>query len=83
MTPLKRHTMLLVLVASFGGLSCGDDIDSFGDAATWSRWFACTLAYLVFAAFFLPETKGRTLEEIEESFAGTSGSPEMSGQGAA
>jgi hypothetical protein len=41
----------------------------FGYAAMWSCWFACTLAYFLFAAFILPETKGRTLEEIEESFA--------------
>ncbi|MEO5715166.1 MAG: MFS transporter [Luteolibacter sp.] len=44
-------------------------VGSFGYAAMWGCWFGCTLAYGLFAAFILPETKGRTLEEIEESFA--------------
>jgi hypothetical protein len=29
----------------------------------------CTVVYFITAAFFLPETKGRTLEEIEAAFA--------------
>ncbi len=31
---------------------------------------ACTVAYFVTACFFLPETKGKTLEEIEKHFEG-------------
>ncbi|MDE1156496.1 MAG: MFS transporter [Acidobacteriaceae bacterium] len=31
-------------------------------------WAACAVVYLCTAIFFLPETKGKTLEEIEQSF---------------
>src|SRR5262249_44960156 len=41
-----------------------------GYAAMWGIWLACTIAYFLFAAFILPETKGRTVEEIEAQFAG-------------
>jgi uncharacterized membrane protein YobD (UPF0266 family) len=33
-------------------------------------WGGCTVVYFLTAAFFLPETKGKTLEEIEMHFAG-------------
>ena len=32
-------------------------------------WAACTAVYFITAAFFLPETKGKSLEEIERLFA--------------
>lgn len=32
-------------------------------------WAACTLVYFLTATFFLPETKGKSLEEIERLFA--------------
>src|ERR1035437_8603161 len=34
---------------------------------------ACTVIYLITAAVFLPETKGKTLEEIEAHFEGAAG----------
>ena len=33
-------------------------------------WAGCTVIYFITAAFFLPETKGKTLEEIEDYFEG-------------
>jgi hypothetical protein len=32
-------------------------------------WTACTAVYFVTATFFLPETKGKSLEQIERLFA--------------
>lgn len=39
-----------------------------GYAAMFYFWAGCTLVYFLTAAFLLPETKGKTLEEIEASF---------------
>jgi sugar porter (SP) family MFS transporter len=39
-----------------------------GYAAMFFIFAGCTVVYFITAAFFLPETKGRTLEEIEEYF---------------
>jgi len=44
-------------------------VGNFGYAAMWGVWLVCTVVYFLFAAFVLPETKGRTLEEIEAHFA--------------
>ncbi len=41
-----------------------------GYAAMFFLFAGCTVVYFITAAFFLPETKGRTLEEIEEHFEG-------------
>ena len=40
----------------------------FGYYAMFFAWAGCTVVYFVTASFFLPETKGRTLEEIEMYF---------------
>jgi len=40
-----------------------------GYAAMFFFWAGCTLVYFIVAAWLLPETKGRTLEEIEAFFA--------------
>lgn len=46
-------------------------VGNYGYAAMWGVWGICTLAYFLFATFGLPETRGKTLEEIEAHFAGT------------
>jgi hypothetical protein len=40
----------------------------FGYYAMFFFWAGCTAIYLLTATFFLPETRGRTLEEIEKYF---------------
>ena len=41
-----------------------------GYAAMFFAFAACTVIYFITAAVFLPETKGKTLEEIEAHFEG-------------
>jgi MFS family permease len=43
-------------------------VGNYGFYAIFLFWAACTTIYFITATFFLPETKGRTLEEIEEYF---------------
>jgi MFS transporter, SP family, solute carrier family 2 (myo-inositol transporter), member 13 len=43
-----------------------------GYAVMFFGFAACTVIYFITAAVFLPETKGKTLEEIEAHFEGTS-----------
>ena len=43
-------------------------VGNYGYSAMFGFWAACTVVYFITAAFFLPETKGKTLEEIEEYF---------------
>jgi MFS family permease len=45
-------------------------VGNYGYAAIFFFWSGCTIIYFLTAAFLLPETKGRTLEEIEEYFSG-------------
>lgn len=40
-----------------------------GYAAMFFFWAGCTVLYFLAVAFLLPETRGKTLEEIEEHFA--------------
>jgi predicted MFS family arabinose efflux permease len=39
-----------------------------GYASMFFFWAACTLLYFLIAAFWLPETKGKSLEQIEANF---------------
>jgi MFS transporter, SP family, solute carrier family 2 (myo-inositol transporter), member 13 len=43
-------------------------VGRYGYAAMFFGFAACTVVYFITAAFFLPETKGKTLEEIEAIF---------------
>ena len=45
-------------------------VGKYGYASMFFVFAACTIIYFVTAAFFLPETKGKTLEEIEAHFEG-------------
>jgi MFS transporter, SP family, solute carrier family 2 (myo-inositol transporter), member 13 len=45
-------------------------VGKYGYAAMFFGFAACTIVYFLTAAFFLPETKGKTLEEIEAHFEG-------------
>lgn len=43
-------------------------VGAFGYSSVFFTLAGCTVIYFITAAFFLPETKGRTLEEIEKYF---------------
>jgi MFS family permease len=45
-------------------------VGKYGYSTMFFAFAACTVIYFVTAAFFLPETKGKTLEEIEVHFEG-------------
>lgn len=45
-------------------------VGKYGYATIFFAFAGCTIVYFVTATFFLPETKGKTLEEVEEFFSG-------------
>ena len=45
-------------------------VGKYGYSTMFFVFAGCTVIYFITAAFFLPETKGKTLEEIEEYFEG-------------
>ena len=48
-------------------------VGKYGYSTMFFLFAGCTVIYFVTAAFFLPETKGKTLEEIEAAFEAKSG----------
>src|SRR6202162_3918254 len=52
-------------------------VGKYGYAVMFWGFAACTVIYFITAAFFLPETKGKTLEEIEARFEGTAKKPDL------
>ena len=45
-------------------------VGKYGYSTMFFIFAGCTVIYFITATFFLPETKGKTLEEIEEHFEG-------------
>jgi MFS family permease len=45
-------------------------VGKYGYSTMFFTFAGCTVIYFITAAFFLPETKGKTLEEIESHFSG-------------
>ncbi len=52
-------------------------VGKYGYATMFWGFAACTVIYFITAAFFLPETKGKTLEEIEAHFEGRRKKPDL------
>ena len=50
-------------------------VGKYGYSTMFFAFAACTVIYFITAAVFLPETKGKTLEEIEAHFEGAKKSP--------
>jgi SP family myo-inositol transporter-like MFS transporter 13 len=50
-------------------------VGKYGYATMFWGFAACTVVYFITAVAFLPETKGKTLEEIEAHFEGTGKTP--------
>jgi MFS transporter, SP family, solute carrier family 2 (myo-inositol transporter), member 13 len=48
-------------------------VGNYGYAGMFFLWAGFTVVYFLTAAFLLPETKGKTLEEIEEYFCAVRG----------
>src|SRR5579885_436103 len=76
-TRIRSNGMSITLVinqAVYTGIAAVflPTVGKYGYAAMFFFFAACTVIYFLTAAFFLPETKGKTLEEIEEYFEGKS-----------
>ena len=58
-------------------------VGKYGYSTMFFGFAACTVIYFITAAFFLPETKGKTLEEIEAQFEGARKKPDLPANGRA
>jgi MFS transporter, SP family, solute carrier family 2 (myo-inositol transporter), member 13 len=54
-------------------------VSNYGYSTMFFLFAGFTVIYFITAAFFLPETKGKTLEEIEAHFEGTGKKADVSG----
>jgi SP family myo-inositol transporter-like MFS transporter 13 len=52
-------------------------VGKYGYSTMFWGFAACTVVYFITAAVFLPETKGKTLEEIEAHFEGAGGKTDL------
>src|ERR1700693_551629 len=69
----KGITIALLLTQAFSTSIAAiflPTVGKYGYAAMFFGFAACTVIYFITAAVFLPETKGKTLEEIEAHFEG-------------
>ncbi len=71
---LINQTVSTVIAGSFLPWVC-----SSGYSSVFFTLSICTIGYFHVVTYFLPETKGRTLEEIEEYFASGKMPPERTG----
>jgi MFS transporter, SP family, solute carrier family 2 (myo-inositol transporter), member 13 len=53
-------------------------VGNWGYSAMFFFWAVCTALYFLTAAFLIPETRGKTLEQIEMHFAGAQPHPQES-----
>jgi MFS transporter, SP family, solute carrier family 2 (myo-inositol transporter), member 13 len=75
-TRIRSNGMSIALtineaIASFIAAVFLPTVGRYGYASMFYAFAACTVVYFLTVTFFLPETKGKTLEEIEAYFSGS------------
>jgi MFS transporter, SP family, solute carrier family 2 (myo-inositol transporter), member 13 len=75
-TRIRSNGMSIALlineaIASFIAAIFLPTVGRYGYASMFYAFAACTVVYFLTVTFFLPETKGKTLEEIEAFFSGS------------